>query len=187
MHWKRKISALGVIIGLILCGASAAHGIGLGVPNYRQEQTQWCWAASSQMVITYTSGVKPSQCNIVKKGKRSSKCVNSPGSFTSDVQRALDAYKVRTGTVLAYAGSERTVRGELGQSRPVMVRYGYKPRKTTGHMVVLKGYEWNAQSRNYRYSWQDPATGTTRAGTHAYLTDNSIWSWTHTRIGITKR
>lgn len=187
MSLLRKLSVLGVTLGLVLCGSSAANAVGLSVPNFKQENTQWCWAAASQILIKYTTGTKPSQCSIVKKGKNSSACENKPGTFTGDVERALGAYKVKNGTVLNYAGSETTIQVELGKSRPVMVRYGYKPWKTTGHMVVIKGYEWNAQSRNYRYSWQDPGTGTTRAGTHAYLKDNSVWNWTHTRIGIAKK
>lgn len=39
----------------------------LDIPNKPQESTNWCWAASLQMVISYLNKVEISQCEIVTK------------------------------------------------------------------------------------------------------------------------
>lgn len=81
---KRKFlfnGSFGILICLILCfscdknpqsnfeakiGESTNLPI-LDIPNKPQESTNWCWAASLQMVILYLNKVEVRQCEIVTK------------------------------------------------------------------------------------------------------------------------
>lgn len=185
-----RIAAMVVMaLGLLLAGGSVAAGVGLGVPMYKQEKSLWCWAASSKMMIAYVAKQYPAQCDVVKKGLNKSKCDDLTGVFYGDIDRALSAYGVNPGTAYNSVPTEAKLRENLNASKPVMIRYGYKSTllKKVGHVVVIKGYEWNASAGAYRYSWQDPGSGTTVTGTFGYLKNNSTWAWTHSRFNMTKK
>ena len=185
-RWKLHKTALALLItGMLFIGTSMAGASVFTLPNFKQERSNWCWAASSLMIINYLTGSKPSQCSVVKKGKASTSCPNEPGSFGRDIQRALDAYGITDGWRVGGPTAESVARTLIDQKRPIMVRYGYHSSgKRTGHVVVLRGYTWNPGGKYYTYSWNDPASGTIKSGRYTYLVNNSTWQWTHSRTGM---
>lgn len=174
-----------IIIGLMFLGSGVAMATVVNIPRYKQERDQWCWAAASKMIINYRRGLSPSQCNIVKKGLAKSTCPNEPGSFVTDINRALMAYGAPRGTAWPTPLPADKLRSELDLKRPVMIRIAYPSSGTgIGHIMVLRGYTWNPGGKYYTYSWNDPGSGSTGSGKYDYLVSNSKWRWSHTRVGL---
>ena len=88
---RRTLSGglLGVALGLILAGtgglAAEAASKTIYAWAYAQEQSNWCWAATSATVVRWETGNTPGQCQLVKWGKAPSTCGNWTGSFGTDV------------------------------------------------------------------------------------------------------
>jgi hypothetical protein len=139
------------------------------------------------MVTKYIVNRQPAQCDIVKKGFATpSSCPNNPANFTTEVQRGLEAYGVKNGTVWSSVTPEGIIQSEINAGRPMLIRYGYYPNLNgTGHMVVIKGH--NLVGSEYRVTWNNPGTGTVVSGTYSYLVNNSTWKWTHSRTGLAKK
>lgn len=85
------LSFLAALTLFFAAGAQVAQGAStvtkkLSVTLRAQEKANWCWAAAVQMAVEYVTGVKPSQCQIVKWGKVSGSCSGyTKDSFTGDL------------------------------------------------------------------------------------------------------
>lgn len=185
MRRARLYAALVAAVALVATSASwAAADISMVI--YKQEKSNWCWVAASKMVIVKLTGKNPTQCDIYKVAKSSASCsANSTGTITSDVGRIFATYGL-TSQISYMPPTVSQLQSEIGRGRPVLVRYGYKPSLSAGHMVVAKGYTYDAAAKAYRISWADPALGKTVVGAFAYFSNNTVWKTTHSRIWIQK-
>lgn len=122
-------------------------GIPSGHMNFvaaSQRNSQWCWAASIQMVLNYY-GVNISQEQIVARTYGSDpygNLPNWPGSFEAitanlnnwSVDNHGQRYQVMA-TLNWGAPTPRVLLQELSQGRPVIV--GYRSGPNSGHAVVI--------------------------------------------------
>ncbi len=171
---------VGLVVGLTLTGTSIAHAGTISVPGQKQAKSQWCWAAAASSVLRYYSASNASQCKLVNVGKGTSTCANAPGSFITHVDNIYNHYGVDGGNVVYTMPSLLTINYDIDRYWPLQVRYGYKSSDlSTGHMVTIRGYSGST------IYWIDPATGTTKSGSHSYLKENSTWKSTHGRYLMT--
>lgn len=141
-----------------------------------QRNSNWCWAASIQMILNYY-GVNITQEQIVEKsyGKSSNgKLPNWTGSFniiTSNLNNWSadndgDEYKVAAN--ISYgAPTPAYLIQELAAQRPVLI--GYQTSATTGHAVVVTACSYTQgaygpiiQSIVVRDPWPNPQNTTGR-------------------------
>ncbi|MGN1031134.1 MAG: papain-like cysteine protease family protein [Butyricicoccaceae bacterium] len=147
----------------------------LGMTRYEQEKSNWCWAASAQMVGKYVYGTKMSQSNICTYVK--GEVVNTTATI-SQVATAL-YYTTRKGTASSNSYfSLSTSQTHINNSKPFIARLGWN--SGGGHAVAIYGYN---DSTLYV---ADPAVG---CGKQGYTYSNMISSnkfqsgtgkWTHT-------
>ncbi len=167
------------IIALLLVSLCLSVGFGspalaaektLGVTAYKQEQSNWCWAAASKSIIRYLTGTTVSQCEIVKDGKNSSSCSNVTGS-KSNVMNTLNKNGVNPGTELKLTWNYVT--SEMTLNRPIYSSIIWKS-NGGGHAHVIKGYYDTGYS--YGVSYIDPASGTATSREWGSYLSNSSWS-----------
>jgi hypothetical protein len=58
--------------------------------QYSQQESNWCWAAASKMIIQKARGTSPTECIIAKNGKNSSSCANAGGTL-AQIRTAIRA------------------------------------------------------------------------------------------------
>jgi hypothetical protein len=178
----RLCGILLVTAGLAIAAPSTAGAVEtvLSVPAYKQEKSNWCWAAAVQMIVKYKAGVTVSQCQAVKNGKNSSSCGNVTGTF-GDANRALYAGGVNYGTQRVLDWD--TVRAEMNTSRPIYSRIAW--RSGGGHAHVIRGYYDTGYS--YGVSYIDPSSGTSTSREWGNYRSNSDWTADAGLIYLTKR
>jgi hypothetical protein len=147
----RKIFIQYLIATALLFSVSTAHATYVGIPsnimNYfvaDQKNSNWCWAASIQMVLNYY-GVSITQPQIVARTyglNPNGPLPNWTGSFSA-ITANLNNWNVdnlgKPYTVAASlnwgAPTPAVLLQELSQGRPVIV--GYKSGPNSGHAVVI--------------------------------------------------
>lgn len=151
---------------------------------WAQEKSQWCWVATSKTVVNHYKSTFPSQCALYEWGKAVSSCTgNLPGSFDTDVRRALvGAGMSNYGAAVSGGISHSHVKTEINNNRVVMVRWGWKSTGlSTGHMVVLSGYN----TTNTNVQVVNPAgSGSKLWKSYAWVSDDGSHKWTHSRYLI---
>lgn len=167
----RIFAVLAIVGGLALAAPPAAQAVEkvISVTPYKQEKTNWCWAAAAKTIIKYQTGRIIAQCQLVKDGKNSSACDNVTGT-KSNVWNALNKNGVNGGTerVLDWA----TVVAEMNLNRPVYS--SIKWRSGGGHAHVIRGYYNTGYSDGVSYV--DPFTGTTTSREWSNYRSNSEWT-----------
>ncbi|WP_117208108.1 papain-like cysteine protease family protein [Allorhizocola rhizosphaerae] len=172
-HPARIVAVLMVSLGLAIAAPHAALGAEryLSVTAYRQEQSNWCWAAASKMIIKYQTGRIIAQCQIVKDGKGISTCPNQAGS-RANVMRALDIHGVNPGTTVDLSWGQTVA--EIDTSRPIYSGIAWN--SGGAHAHVIRGYYSTGYSTGVSYI--DPLTGTTASREWANYNSNSSWTTT---------
>jgi hypothetical protein len=150
----------------------------------QQEQTQWCWAATSVSVRShYDPQTGWTQCGIVNAEKGlavccqdgSSDACNQPNVLDSPLNRA-EVFDHKQGGPVAYD----SIRNEIDAGRPLAWRIGWTG--GGGHFAVIEGYqrvgaEWVAVDDPWYGASDVPVSSLTggaykRSGswTHSYFT-----------------
>ncbi|MBK0403527.1 T9SS type A sorting domain-containing protein [Adhaeribacter sp. BT258] len=192
------------VLGALLClsaSVASAQDYSLNLTAYKQEQTQWCWAATTRMIDwAYSSTTPPSQCSIVNaanntcdgwfnvccntlNGSRPSACTdplgsnfpNSMSGCNGSLSWLLNNY---AGANTSYSSSlaYSTVRSNLGSKKMMVARWGWT--SGGGHFVVIYGNYTSSTGTNYiRYA--NPASGSKTSESDAYFRSNSSRTWTH--------
>lgn len=159
-----------VIISALVFFTAASPGTApagtLAVPIIYQQQDQWCWAASCQMILSYY-GYSVSQCAMANWCFGQSNCCNNvlwpqgtgaycdqPNwifGYTGDMQDVLIHWGPIYGVGYSSALSWATVQSEINAGRPFVIGFSW----TTGggHALVGRGY-----SGSYGY-YNDPWPG----------------------------
>jgi hypothetical protein len=150
---------------LVVSPASARE---LNVPLFGQQQSQWCWAASSQMLQHSARGTNNTQCQLVKWGHDKAECADNPGT-DAQARRALAAGGVSTRSPDPSLLGLAEIKAETDAGRAFLYHYTYDT-KGGGHMVVVTGY--TDDHTGVYVHWNDPAplnVGSTHKDTWARL------------------
>lgn len=121
----------------------------LNVKHYKQEQSNWCWAACCQMVFDYF-GFIISQCNIANyyfKGqccKKPSKC--NQGLTPSEISALYNHWSYKysyQASQIAFIG----IQASIDSNKLIEVALYWKG--GGGHVVVVNGWSTGSQDEVY--------------------------------------
>lgn len=121
-----------LLISVIMLSTSARA---FKVTRHEQENTNWCWAASAQM-MGEAVGRYVTQSAIVDYVKGT--VANVPAADIFDEGRAVDYATLRYSTIHRTPLTFAAAMSELGAEEPIFVRIEWRPRN--GHAVVASGY-----------------------------------------------
>ena len=104
---------------------------------YSQQSDNWCWAASSKMMIQKAKGTSPSECEIVKRQKNTSSCLDSTATV-SEVSAIMNRYNVSSSQ---HAGvpSFSHIRSNTTNGGGVNVRVAWNSGGSIGHFAPVIG------------------------------------------------
>jgi hypothetical protein len=109
----------------------------------RQQQTQWCWAATSVSVARYYDGTTGwTQCGMVDAELKQRGCCHDGRSARCNRPHVLDAPLARAdvlGRKHNGAVGYSAIRSEIDAGRPVAWRIGWSG--GGGHFAVIEGYQ----------------------------------------------
>lgn len=158
----------------------------LTVPQIKQEQTQWCWAACADMVLHYYGNAGVRQCDFANWLFAQSACCNVPSSSLcnkpcaiGDVCRVYNQWGIQcsyTGSSVAFA----TLQSEVNADRPVEVGYAWNG--GNGHVAVIRGWDVNATGPFLAVN--DPAYGSGGVYYSGLLTAYGLGTWRWTWTGL---
>lgn len=118
----------------------------LHVDNYRQQQSNWCWAAATQTIVNYYNRQRARrQCEIVNHGLGRKDCCqeelpkecNKPNNHSKTIE-VMKRYKVNGSSVGALSFDK--VKQQIDKSRPGQLSWKYG-KKNVGHRVSFSGYK----------------------------------------------
>jgi hypothetical protein len=193
---SRSILAIAITVISLSTAAVATAQTGkiLAVPSVSQlPQTNWCWAASSQAVLSFT-GNAPGMCSVADWARQRNGwgndncCTNPTGAICNQPNNLFGGSGGSVQNILEHWGADSSsyyrslslseVQDAIDADSPIMVRWGW----TTGggHLVVLHGYSGTTMSI------MDPWNGPTLLS-HANVTSTSARTWTHSLLVGPKR
>ncbi|WP_186327574.1 papain-like cysteine protease family protein [Paenibacillus sp. Y412MC10] len=144
----------------------------LSVNPYKQEQTNWCWAATSKTVIEYLGKGSPTQSQIVKGVKGS---VVNEGATTSEDKESLTDWGVAT-TVKQDSVPFGTIVTDIENSRPLKAGVMWK-NGGGGHDFVIYGYYQDTDKSKYDVYYSDPIDGLKTIRSYDSFDNNTSFSW----------
>ncbi len=169
----------------------------LDITYAKQEETNWCWAGSSYMVLGYTRSITvPTQCAMAnwardKNAWGAANCcttADSGGAICNQpnwmygkagsLQAILENWGAKSENK-ASALSWDAVKTAIDDDSPIIMRYGWTG--GGGHFIVLYGYDDSANVLIH-----DPWNGT-KTITHASAVSAPDHTWTHTLIVIPQK
>ena len=172
-HYLPKVIAIAAIA--VLAAATSCFAAVLSVPQYNQEKTQWCWDASSQMILYYY-GKSVSQTTIANwavGGQNLPNYLYNSSDWRKDCRQVLAYFGSLSSTGYGYAFSLSTVTSEIDAGRPMMI--GWSWTSGGGHAVVIHG-----TSGSYLYV-RDPWYGATvNTYNWVYYARGGSGQWTQT-------
>jgi ABC-type bacteriocin/lantibiotic exporter with double-glycine peptidase domain len=166
------------LMAWLLCGllwTNVAFATVLNVPQEYQEQSQWCWAASSQAILAYYRTTKP-QTEIAEYGTDGANIWNwLTGSSTNPTRNGIDLIllhfaKLATSHWWNYL-SQAQVESEIDARRPFVIYWLWDG--GGGHFVVAKGIDGDYMAL------MDPGAGPT-LNTYSWVRQSSSHTWTDT-------
>jgi hypothetical protein len=164
----------------------ALGGAALNVPEIKQEQTQWCWAACAQMVLRFYGNGAVRQCEFANWLFGQSGCCQAPGTSlcnrpcqVTDVVRVYAAW-AKTCSYVPSNVAFATLQAEINAGRPVEV--GYRWNGGGGHVAIVCAWDINATGPFLRVN--DPWYGSGGVYYSNLLTAYGLGSWQWTWIAI---
>jgi hypothetical protein len=108
---------------------------------FPQQQSQWCWAASSEMVILYLLQVDVPQCKLANEEKIAAQdcCPENPDCDSSQYPDVLFANRHVRFVPLADALPLVKLQNEIVSNRPVAFSWNYN--RGGSHMMVAIAYK----------------------------------------------
>ena len=189
---SRVFGVILLLLVLAIAGLLAATAV-LDFPLRSQEHSQWCWAGSSQAVLSYF-GTTVDQCVIANYASGRSDCCGSYGfddSHPCNNPNNMWGYSywgVPDGSlrgILAHWGVTSDVRyssisaaaviAEIGNGRPFVMRFGWTG--GGGHFLDGYGQEQDATYLDYMDPW--PGNGYTKS-LYSWVVSAADHQWTHT-------
>lgn len=196
------------ILSLFVClsffGSSYAQAGALPVPLQHQEQSNWCWAGTSQGILGYF-GNNVAQCTIANWALSRTDCCNTPvipagcniplsmyGTAGNDsIQSVLQNFGTITTIGQNSVLTPANMVTEMNAGRPFMIRWQWLP-NTTGaaHFLTVKGFIGN--NSNGIVHLNNPWDGEVMTDYNNVVSDTNSsnntanHNWTHT-LSVTGR
>ncbi|MFI6588234.1 papain-like cysteine protease family protein [Embleya sp. NPDC050493] len=169
--------------GLLAVAGGTAHAeagqdsIGM----YKQEKSQWCWAASG-LTIAKFHGLGSTQTDFCDRAQPYYGCNNQPATLDDMAKGWSSLGLTHPGSGLNSAATFNQVYTEVKAARPIGARIGWT--SGGGHMNVVYGFDTSRDTIAVADPWPDTATYTW--WNYADYVSNSSSKWTHSRIGISR-
>lgn len=164
----------------------------INVPQIKQEQSNWCWAACAEMVLRYYDGSAVRQCEFANELFDRTECCLEPSSPACNRPcEMLDISNLYLSKHIHSKLLEKAVpffklQSEIDADRPVEVVYFWRDWGKPGHSVIVHGWRIDGQEEFVHVN--DPADGpATMSGIVAYselLIPYGAGDWTYTWIEI---
>ncbi len=148
-HSRPKFIA--ITAAVVLAATSYCLGAVLSVPQYDQEQDQWCWNASSQMILAYYSKTY-SQTAIANWAVGGRNIPNYLYDSPDPSMKGCDEVLLHFGNISSSGSSTSdsdlssiplsTLANEMANSRPVMIGVAWD--QGGGHAIILRGTSGNS-------------------------------------------
>ena len=163
----------------------------INVPQIKQEQSNWCWAACAEMILRYYDGSVIRQCEFANELFGETLCCLMPSSpdcnrpcRKKDVSRLYSSKHIYSKLV------EETIpfsklRSEINAGCLVEVAYLWENSGGTGHVVIVRG--WRIDGKEEFVYVNDPGDSLGEYRIVAYselLAAYGKGNWTYTWIEI---
>lgn len=179
---RRLCGASFIVLGLVFGGGSIASAGTLSVPQYTQpEDSWWCWATASQMIIKYLTGTKVGLCDLVKDGTGSSSCPRKQSGTNSQANKAMSSNGVKSGSQVTLTWT--TLKAQTDARQPIYTRIAWV--KGGGHALAVRGY-YAGPEGSYIY-YNDPANGKFLTKTWKSFVSNSSFSMDKSLVNLKKK
>ena len=144
----------------------------LNVSLCSQENTNWCWVASAQMIMKYY-GVNKTQDEIYMAAKGTTTVENTSGSAT-DIMTALNTLVSGESFTKVTTGKYSSIQNKISSGRPVII-IGKKGGNS--HAIVCKGFD---KTNGYVLNILDPSNSSGGISTMTCSSDsNSTYTLTN--------
>lgn len=126
------------LLAILSLAASNANAGSLAVKLLPQQQSNWCWAASGDMIMDYLGATRVTQCDEANKRFGRTDCCTNPSSDACNVGGwpEFDKYGFSFSTTGTLSWSSLV--NEINNNRPVAFSWGWTG--GGGHMMVARGY-----------------------------------------------
>ena len=155
----------------------------LNITSNVQEETEWCWAATSKTVISWLKSVSPvpTQSDIVRKVK--GRVINEAANNAEDLA-SLTKFNVSNASKKSYIEFSSIKTYITGWKSPIKTGISTG---ISGHSHVIYGYYENGSIKSIRY--MDPSSkAPARFNSMSYeqYKNNNKWRWIWTIYGNKK-
>ncbi|MBL0385277.1 C39 family peptidase [Tumebacillus sp. ITR2] len=177
---RKSLAVVTLLISTALFAQSASAYVSyrlLSVPASLQQQSLWCWAASTEMVAKYF-GANATQSDIVTYVKGSP--VNVTGTV-ADVQRGLSKYNIKS-SYIATTMTFQTIANQASNGQPMVASISYTD--GTGHALVIRGYYEDTSLSKQDVYFIDPANATYNILPYGDFLSNSKFRWVNSVYAI---
>jgi len=158
----------------------------LSVTAIRQEQTNWCWAATAQAIMGF-HGTSVRQCDLANWLFSQSTCCSNPGSAACN-RAATNAEQSRvyshwgfSNTPVNSSISFTTVKNEICNNRPI--KFGWAWTGGGGHALTMRGYYDG--TTDYVY-YIDPGDASYNYNAYSWVVSGGNHTWSTTTYNIHK-
>lgn len=170
---------VGIIALLEVCSFNASAII-LTVPQKDQEETNWCWAATSQAVLEYYGVYSKSQTEIAAYGTPGEDNAKNYIYGQTGTRKGVDLILSEFGNIYTsgnpYPIDKDSVVISINSYRnPVVIRWLKNNNPDDGHILLIKGVNADYWQTLY-LTLMDPSVGT-YTQTYEWVIGHS---WTHT-------
>jgi len=136
-----------------------------------QTKSNWCWAASSSMIIKHFGGTA-SQSSVVNYIYPNQSYPNYTAT-DSQADKAIDHYQsADTGNVTATYLSFTAVKYQTNNNGPIYAGWSWV--SGGGHATVIRGYDDSGSTYVY---WVNPADGLGHKNTYAWFKNDGSHIW----------
>ena len=147
----------------------------INVPQIKQEQLNWCWAACAEMVQRYYDGTATQQCEFANElfcqteccSKPSSSCCNKP-CRKEDVSKLYSSKQIYSKFIKGIVPFSK-LQSEINADRPIEVAYSWGDRGETGHLVIVRGWRIDGKNEFVYVNDPDDSLGENRIVTYSEL------------------
>ncbi|WP_172652936.1 papain-like cysteine protease family protein [Rhodococcus opacus] len=158
----------------------------LSVPLIYQEQTNWCWAACTEMILRYHNETRYRQCDFASWLFGQSGCCSYPsssicnqGAYPNQITAVFQAWLIQS-QYANYAVSYNSLDAELINGRPIEVAYHWS--SGGGHVALV--IETNYANGSYLVTVNDPWYGRIVTPYNSLLQAYGYGTWSLTWFGI---
>ncbi len=160
----------------------------INVPQIKQEQSNWCWAACTEMILCYYGESGIQQCELANELFGKSECCSNPASpdcnqpcNIEDVSNLYSSKCIHSEFVGKNVAFSK-LQSELDADRPIEVFFSWK-NKETGHLVIIRG--WRIVDTEEFVHVNDPKDKASRIVAYSELLNaygEGAWTCTWTEI-----